>query len=299
MTFSRECRKILARGGVLSLFSVAVLIVALNQWGAHMRLASQRGQLAELEGAIMRALERGDVTRAEVQGDLQRLAEQEVFLADESRMLAFPRSIQVAFQSLASVGSLPMALAAALVFGSEFAWGTYRTLIAGGQRRPAILWYQYAAFCGVSVAVIAVSAIVAGSISVARGGGAWQPGGWAGLAASLGAVAIAIALWAALGLVSAVLTGSAGGAVTVVAMTWVAGYFMSFLGPNVRAWSPAQLVVELAVLGASKSLTSPFLLVSGVDTQGVGAMRAALSLTGMALIAVMAATIRFARQDIR
>jgi ABC-type transport system involved in multi-copper enzyme maturation permease subunit len=299
VTFFHECRKILVRGGVLWLLSVAVLIVGLNQWGAHVRIGSQRAQLAEIRRGIARAVEAGDVTPRQVKDDLELLADQEALLDAEARMLAFPRSIQVGFQSLATVGSLPIALAAGLAFGSEFAWGTYRTLIAGGRRRRSILWSQYGAFCSVAIVAIAVSAIVAGTMSAVLHGGVWRPGGWVGLAASLGAVVIAILLWTAFGLLSAVLTRSPGGGVTVVAMLWVASYFMSFLGPGVRALSPANLAVELVVSDASKIVTSPFLLVSGVDARGMGAVAAMLALTGETILAGVTAMTWFTRQEIR
>ncbi len=147
--------------------------------------------------------------------------------------------------------------------------------------------------------MIVASGIVAGTISAVLAHGGGRPGGWMGLAVSTVGAVSALLLWAGLGLLSAVLTRSPGGGVTVVAMAWVASYLLSFLDPGVRVWGLADLVAEPTVFDASRALTSPFLLVSGVGAEGAGAVKALFALTGTTVVAVAAATVRFVRQDIR
>ena len=297
--FVNECRKYLARGSVLVLLAVAVAITALNQWGAHSRLESRRAQYAEIRVAIERAIESGDVTREEVEGDLELVAEEEAAMDDQARMFAFPRSMQIGLQSLATAGSLPIALAAGLVFGSEFAWGTHRTAIALGRKRRTVIIMQYTAFSTAALGTIPATALLATLIDLLRADGISQPGGWSGLAAAAAGAIVAILLWSAVGLLSAVLTKSVGAAVIVVAMVWVAIYFISFLGPTWREWSLANLVVQMVVFDASKFLTSPFLAIAGVDAVGVSLGRAALTLTAAGLLAAVGAVARFVRAEIR
>lgn len=292
-----EFRKFLARKSIVALLGLAVGMTLLTYWAADNQVRSWRTDLRVAEASVEAALERGDIEEDVAREELKRARQEELLIAIDARLLAFPRSIQLGFQSLATVGSLFVVLAAALAFGSEFGWGTYRNSLSLVRTREALLATQFVGFVLVAVLCIPVMTLISGTIGLTFHGVELE-GAWGALASALGGTILSFGLWAGVGLLAAVVTRSASLAVVLSTVLWVGVYLASVFAPALRQWNVDTMTASLLVVDSSRFLTGLF-LPAGISPSDPGPLRSAITLGFIGLASWLIATLRFRKAEIR
>ncbi len=201
-------------------------------------------------------------------------------------------------------GALALVLGA-LLTGSEYGWGTLKTVLTQGPNRLAVLTAQFAALltalAGWVVANFALSAAASTAVALAED----QPLDWpsvADLAAGAGAGLLVLSTWAVLGAVLALLLR--GVALPIgLGVVWVLGIEALFVGVTSSVLPDLDVVTDAlpgvnagslvyAVLGPAIGDPPP-----GVR-DAVSGTRALLTLTAYLLICLTTAALTQRRRDV-
>lgn len=298
-----EIAKFRRRRGIVVLLSLAVLLVVVTYLARGQRQVLDLKDEAQRISKARSLLRQGVIDDAEFRIYEARERELRRFLSADARILAFPSSIQFGFQTLDTGGGLFVGLAAALMVGSEFGWGTYRNLLAFGRGRWNVLLTQFTAFL-VLVAIMVAGVALAGAVLGLADSLLFHNApvrfhwNWEGLAVSAGATVLVLGLWSALGMLSGVLSRSAGVAVTVTSLVWVGLLLGSLLSSSVRDWGIDGNAAPLLLTRASHQIHG-MIAFAGLDTSALpGAGRGVVFLVGMTFAAWTGSIIRFLRTDI-
>lgn len=298
-----EVRKLAARKGIVALLGLPLLLVAFAYWGQNREVDYLRSSEIRALSLSREALREGGIPLEDFQSQERAVRENLQLLSSSARVLTFPASIQFSFQTLATGGSLFVALAAALAFGSEFSWGAYRNYVPLGRMRSHILLTQFTAFLAIVAGLITLAALIASVVGLLVGsfGGVAEDRFYfkpVGLVVSAGAVVLVLALWAALGLGASVLSRSAGISVAVTCVLWAGSTFVSLLLPAARTWNVETNAVALLSVDTG-SFLSGYMTLGGFEASRMPSPWQAFGvLAALLFVLVWLSISRFKRMDL-
>ena len=181
------------------LLALSVLLVQVAFWSSYALFRS--GEMAVSEGG-----ESGNVT---------------VSTTDQfPEMFAFPTSLTNGLIVAHGFGGILLMILAASLIGSEYGWGTLRTVLTKGTGRWSLLTAKLLLLAGLSVGVLIVataSVAVSSAIALATLDAGWvaSSADWTGLGIGFGKAIYGMLPYVALAVFAAVLTSSSGAAIGI------------------------------------------------------------------------------------
>ncbi len=230
----------------------------------------------------------------------QNAANQEEQLADMRDTFTLPGSLSTSLGMAQMFGLLLLAILAASTFGTEYGWGTVRTVLARGTGRTAYLASKLALLALAAAAgllalmmVTALSSLAAGALA----GAGLGSGGWGHAVASLGKTwSVLVAYLVVTSFVTVLTRSAAAGMATGLGYFFAEQIIVAILSA-LFDWFPrvAQylLVRSITIWGSGFSLQGP-----GLTEDGPLEWRALLVLLGYTIAAGAAAFWLFRRRDL-
>jgi ABC-type transport system involved in multi-copper enzyme maturation permease subunit len=300
-----EFRKTAARKSLLLLLGLATLLTVL----LHLSMRAEANYLlrgpAETREILDRGLQAGSLTEPEYQDRIASVDEAAATAVFEEKALLFPDSLRMGMQTLATAGALFVAMGAALSFGSEHSWGTYRNLVSVGRPRARVLVAQFLGYLLLALAALVVTLVIAAGLGLLESLALAQPtprfsADWTALGITAAGTALVLVFWAGVGMVAAVLGRSPGAAVSIATLVWVATLFTGFLGPAIRRWNVDSLTASLLSYGDAGRIVHGLFVPAGLTPRASAPAPglAALILGGLIGAILVVATRRFQHMDI-
>lgn len=298
-----EVRKYLARKAILALLGLMILLCSAAYWSVRIHASTLQDEITRSMGYASAANERGEIPDEDLDRRLELLEARLASTQSEaSRLLRFPRSLQIGAQVAATAGALFVVLIAALAFGSEFSWRTQQHLLAAGRSRTTLIAGE---FLGVLFilwgAVVVICAITGLSGLFGRATTPVNESSAAleSLLAIIGAL-LAVTFWASVGLLVAILSKSVGGAITSAVSVWVLIVFASVFLTQVQGWLPDYFAASLTTLGSThNSINGLFVLGGFSPLSSRSWLTSAAILLGMMGVVSYVSQNRFANADLR
>ena len=226
------------------LLGITVLLVQVAFWSSY---------------ALFRS---GQMTAGEVgeQGSVS-VSTDERFL----ELFAFPTSLTNGLIVAHGFGGILLMILAASLIGSEYGWGTLRTVLTKGTGRWSLLTAKLLLLAGLSVGVLIVataSVAVSSAIALATLDASWvsSSADWSGLGIGFGKAIYGMLPYVALAVFAAVVTSSSGAAISISLATTSPSRSWSACWPGStgsRA-SPSSSWVEPSVGGCRPRVASRF-----------------------------------------
>lgn len=299
-----EFRKTAARKSLWVLLGLATLLTVVFHFSMRAEVDYLIEGAADHREFLDRNLQSGNITESEYRERIASADEGATRAAFEEEALLFPDSLRMGMQTLATAGGLFIALGAALSFGSEHSWGTYRNLVSVSRSRRRVLLTQLLGYLLVVLVALVATVALAAVLGLVESLAQVQQTPrfsteWTALTVTGLGTMLVIVLWAGVGLVAAVLGRSAGPAVSIAALVWVTNLFTPLLGSTVRRWSLDSVTVPLLSFGNEGRVVHGLFVPAGyAPASAPAAAVATLILVGLIGAVLAAAVLRFQRIDI-